>query len=54
MFLDHNSDFTYVHLLKSQNGYEAVEPREYLEAYDKYHGVDNKNYHDKNGIFRDA
>ena len=33
IFVNHHSNFTCVHLLKSKNGYESVELKEYLEAY---------------------
>ena len=33
VFVDHRYDFTYLHILKSQTGYEAVEPKEDLKAY---------------------
>ena len=54
IFLNHHSDFTCVHLIKSQNVFGLVELKEYLEAYEEYHGVDIKHYHDYNGIFRSS
>ena len=33
VFVDHSSDFTYVHLLKYQTGDEAVGSKEDFEAY---------------------
>ena len=32
--MDHHSDFTYIHVLKSQNVYEAVEAKEAFEEYE--------------------
>ena len=43
VFLYHDYDFTYAHLLKSQTGYEAVEAKEAFESYVESHGVDIKN-----------
>ena len=54
MFLDHYSDFAYVHLLKSQTGYEAVEAKESFEANAESHGVDIKHNCADNVIFRSA
>ena len=45
VFVDHNYDFTYVHLLESQTGDKEVEPKEALESKSEFHGVDIKNYH---------
>ena len=33
LFVNHRSDFTYLHLLKSQTGDESVEVKEYFESY---------------------
>ena len=52
VFLDHNYDLTYVHLLKFQTVYKAVETKEAFDAYAESHGVDIKHYHAENGIFR--
>ena len=38
----------------SQNADEAVEAKEYFEAYAEYHGADIKHYHAANGIFRSS
>ena len=54
MFAYHNYDFKYVHILKSQTVYEAVEAKEYFEENTESHGVEIKHYHDENGIFRSA
>ena len=54
MFVDHHSDFTYVHILKSQTGYELVEAKEAFESYTESNGFDIKHYHDDNRIFRSA
>ena len=51
-FLYHHSDFTYIHLLKSQTGDESVESKEDSETYAESHGVDIKHNHAENGIFR--
>ena len=52
MFLNHCYDFTYVHILKPQTRDEAVEAKEAFEEYFKSCGVDIKDYHDENIIFR--
>ena len=54
MFVDDHSDFTYVHSLKFQTRYEAVEEKEDFEAYAEPHCVNIKHYHADNGIFRGA
>ena len=54
VFADNNSDFTYIHLLKSQTGYEAAEEKENFEAYEESHCVDIKYYHADNVILRGA
>ena len=50
VFVDHHSDFTYLHILKTQDGYEAVKSREAFESYAEYHDVNTKHYHSDNGI----
>jgi hypothetical protein len=51
MFVDHYSDFTYIHLMKDQNGEGALEAKEAFEAYSAAHGIEVKRYHADNGIF---
>ena len=50
VFVDQHSDFTYVHILKYQNVYEAVESKEAFWAYVESHGADIKHYHVYNVI----
>ena len=52
VFVDHHYEFTYIHLLKYQIVDESVEAKQDFEAYVESHGVDIKNYHPENGIFR--
>ena len=52
VFVDYHYQFKYVHILKYQTVYEAVESNEDFEAYAKSHGVDTKQYHAENIIFR--
>ena len=52
--MDHHSDFTYTHLLKSQIVDRSDEEKLALEVYAESHGVDIKHYHTYNGIFRSA
>ena len=40
VFVDNHSDFTYVHLINTQTGDEAVEAKETFKTYVEYHGVD--------------
>ena len=54
MFVDHYSDFIYVHLLKSQTVDESVEAKKAFKAYVESQSVDIKHYHADNGIFRSA
>ena len=54
MFVDRSSEFTYIHLIKYQNVYEAVEAKGYLKSYAEYHGVEIKHDHADNVIFRSA
>ena len=54
MFVNHNSDFTYIHKLKSKTGDEAIEAKETFMTYAESNGVGIKNYHADNGIFRSA
>ena len=45
VFVYHNYDLEYIHLLKYKNGDESVEAKESFEAYTEYHGVEIKHYH---------
>ena len=51
VFVDHYSDLSYVHLLKSQSGEEVLEAKEAFEAYSSSFGIDIQHYHADNGIF---
>ena len=42
VFMDHFSDFSYVHLMKDQSADSALEAKEAFEAYAESHGVDVK------------
>jgi len=42
VFVDHFSDFGYVHLMKDQSAESALEAKEAFEAYAESHGVDIK------------
>ena len=52
--MDHHYDFTCVHLIKYQTRDKSVEAKEALKAYDESHGVNIRNYHSEDGIFRSA
>ena len=51
VFVDHYSDLSYVHLLKTQSGEEVLEAKEAFEAYSSSFGIDIRHYHADNGIF---
>jgi hypothetical protein len=51
VFVDHRSNFTYVHLLRAQNGDAVLEARRAFEATADLHGIRIKHYHADNGIF---
>jgi hypothetical protein len=51
VFVDHYSDFSYVHLMQSQSAEEAVNAKQSFEDYAGSHGVEVKHYHADNGIF---
>ena len=46
VFLDHHSEFTYIH----QTRYETVEAEEDFKTYAESHGVDTKYCNSNNGI----
>jgi hypothetical protein len=50
-FVDHFSDFTYVHPLKAQDGDEVLAAKKTFEATADSHGIRIKRYHADNGIF---
>ena len=52
VFVDYHSDFKYIHILKYQTVDEEVEANEDFEAYAESHGVDTKQYHAENILFR--
>ena len=49
VFVDHSYGFTYVNILKSQTGHQAVKVKGDFDMYAEYHGFYIKNYHDENG-----
>ena len=51
VFVDHFSDFSYVHLLRTQTAEEVLQAKEAFEAFAETHGVKIKHYHADNGIF---
>jgi hypothetical protein len=51
VFVDHWSDFTYVHLLRAQDSDEVLEAKRAFEATADSHGIQIKHYHADNGIF---
>jgi hypothetical protein len=51
VFVDHFSGFTYVHLLKAQDGDEVLAAKATFEATADTHGIRIKHYHADNGIF---
>ena len=51
VFVDHYSDLSYVHLLKTQSGEEVLKAKEAFEAYSSSFGIDIRHYHADNGIF---
>ena len=51
VFVDHQSDFSYVHLMQSQSTDEAIAAKQAFEVYAESHGVEVKHYHADNGIF---
>jgi hypothetical protein len=51
VFVDHFSDFTHVHLMKSQDGDEVLAAKQSFEATADSHGIRVKHYHADNGIF---
>ena len=52
VFVDHKSDLSYTHLLKTQSASELIEAKESFEAYADSFGVIIKHYHADNGIFK--
>ena len=51
VFVDHYSDLSYLHLLKTQSGDEVLEAKEAFETYAGSFGIDVRHYHADNGIF---
>ena len=51
VFVDHYSDLSYLHLLKTQSGEEVLEAKEAFETYASSFGIDVRHYHADNGIF---
>ena len=53
IFVDHFSDFTYVHLVKDLKIGETLEAKQAFERLSRSHGVVIKHYHCDNGRFAD-
>lgn len=51
VFVDHYSDFTYVHLMTKLNAETTVEAKNAFERIAKSHGVTVNHYHSDNGLF---
>ena len=51
VFVDHFSDFTYVHLMTEMNGATTVEAKQAFERLAHSHNVAIKHYHCDNGLF---
>ena len=51
IFVDHYSDFTYVHLMTKMNAETTVEAKNAFERIAKSHGVTIEHYHSDNGLF---
>jgi hypothetical protein len=51
VFVDHFWDYTYVHLLKAQDGDEVFAAKKAFEATADSHGLRIKHYQADNGIF---
>jgi hypothetical protein len=51
IFVDHASDFTYVHFQKSASGAETLKAKQEFERRALSHGVTIRHYHADNGIF---
>ncbi len=54
VFVDHFSDFSYVHLMKKQDGDETEAAKAAFESYAASNGINIKHYHSDNGIFAAA
>ena len=51
VFVDHYSDFTYVHLMTKLNAETTVEAKRAFERLAQSHGVTIRHYHSDNGLF---
>jgi hypothetical protein len=51
VFVDHYSDFTYTHMMRTQTAVEAVQAKHAFEAFARAHDITVKHYHADNGIF---
>lgn len=51
VFVDHYSDFTYVHLMTQMDGASTVEAKHAFERLAQAHGVKVQHYHSDNGLF---
>jgi hypothetical protein len=51
IFVDHISDFTFVHMQQTTNASETLEAKNQFESYARSHGVNIKHYHADNGRF---
>ena len=54
VFVAHQYDFTYIHILNYKTGDEAVEVKKVFDAYLESHGVDIKYYYYDNENFRSS
>jgi len=51
VFVDHFSDFTYIHLMKKMDGDATVKAKQACERVAMAHGVQISQYHADNGLF---
>ena len=51
VFVDHYSDFTYVHLMTKLNAETTVEAKRAFERVAQSHGMTIRHYHSDNGLF---
>ena len=51
VFVDHFSDFTYIHLMKKLDGESIAEAKHTFERVCKPHSVNVQHYHSDNGLF---
>jgi hypothetical protein len=51
VFVDHFSDFTFIHLQESMTSQETIKAKQSFEAFARQHGVQIRHYHCDNGRF---